>query len=73
VRATPPQSGLGANQRISNVRQAFDYSPTRNYRHVAVVDDIVTTGSTVSEITRLQHRAGVDYVEVWALAPANRR
>ena len=73
VRATPPQSGLGANQRIDNLRQAFDYSPTRDYRHVAVVDDIVTTGSTVSEITRLLHRAGVEYVEVWALARAYRR
>ena len=37
------------------------------------VDDIVTTGSTVSEITRILHRAGVEYVEVWGLARAYRR
>ena len=73
VRATAPQSGLSANQRIENLRQAFACEPRRAYRHVAVVDDIVTTGSTVSEITRLLHRAGVEHVEIWALARAYRR
>ena len=73
VRATPLQSGLSANQRVDNVRQAFDYSPKHQYRHVAVVDDIVTTGSTVTEITRLLHRGGVEFVEIWALARAYRR
>jgi len=73
VRSTLPQSGLSANQRVNNMRQAFDYSPGFDYRHVAVVDDIITTGSTASEITRLLHRAGVEYVEVWALARAYRR
>ena len=73
VRATPLQAGLSARQRKENVRQAFSYTPRREYRHVAIVDDIVTTGSTVAEITRLLHRAGVEYVEVWALARAYRR
>ena len=73
VRATALQSGLSALQRENNVRLAFDYSPRRPYQHVAVVDDIVTTGSTVSEITRLLHREGVEFVEVWALARAYRR
>jgi predicted amidophosphoribosyltransferase len=66
------QSGLSANQRIDNVRQAFAYSPRRDYRHVAVVDDIVTTGKTISRITGLLHRGGVEYVEIWALARAYR-
>jgi ComF family protein len=73
VRATPLQAGLSASQRADNVRQAFDYAPRRRYRHVALVDDIVTTGSTVAEITRVLHREGVEYVEVWALARAYRR
>lgn len=68
LRATPTQSGLSADQREENVRRAFAYHPLRDYRHVAIVDDIVTTGSTVGEITRTLHRAGVEYVEVWALA-----
>lgn len=50
--------------------QAFANSSRRDYRHVAVVDDTVTTGSTISEITRLLHRGGVEYVEILALARA---
>lgn len=68
LRATYVQSGLSASQRVDNVRQAFAYSPLRDYRHIAIVDDIVTTGSTATEITRLLHREGVEFVEVWALA-----
>jgi len=71
-RATPVQSGLSASQRVDNVHQAFAYSPRRAYRHVAVVDDIVTTGSTAAEITRVLHREGIEFVEVWALARAYR-
>jgi len=67
-RSTPVQSGLSAIQREANVRRAFDYQARHDYRHVAIVDDIVTTGSTVGEITKTLHRAGVEHVEVWALA-----
>ena len=73
LHATRGQSGLSAAQREQNVRRAFAYAPKKTYRHVAVVDDIVTTGSTVNEITRTLHRAGVEYVEIWALARVYRR
>ena len=70
TRPTGSQSGLSARQRASNIRHAFNYAPQRTYRHVAVVDDVVTTGSTVTEITTQLHRGGVEFVEVWALARA---
>jgi ComF family protein len=73
IRNTQSQSGLSANQRAQNIRSAFEYTPRREYRHVALIDDIVTTGSTVNEITKTLHRAGVEYVEVWALARVYRR
>jgi ComF family protein len=72
TRTTLNQSGLSAARRSENVRGAFEYAAKREYRHVAVVDDIVTTGSTVDEITRLLHRHDVDFVEIWALARAYR-
>jgi ComF family protein len=72
-RATESQSGLGARQRALNVRGAFSVDNRHGYRHVAIVDDIVTTGSTADAITRALHRAGVDYVEIWALARVYRR
>jgi ComF family protein len=73
ARVTRSQSGLSAPRREQNVRKAFVYTPKHAYRHVALIDDIVTTGSTVTEITRMLHRAGVEYVEVWALARVYRR
>ena len=72
VRATASQSGLNAAERARNLRGAFEYRTPGAYRHVAVVDDIVTTGSTADEITRVLHRGGVDRVEIWALARAYR-
>lgn len=68
TRATSSQSGLSAVQREKNILKAFHYQPKQNYRHVALVDDIVTTGSTVNEITKVLHRGGVEFVEIWALA-----
>ena len=73
VRTTSSQSGLNAKERARNVRRAFEFRARRAYRHVAIVDDIVTTGSTADEITRVLHRAGVEHVEIWALARAYRR
>ncbi len=72
-RVTQSQSGLSAPQREQNVLKAFAYGPKCPYRHVALIDDIVTTGSTVTEITKILHSAGVEYVEVWALARVYRR
>ncbi len=73
TRPTQSQSGLSSPQRESNIRKAFAYAPKHEYRHVALIDDIVTTGSTVTEITGVLHHGGVEYVEVWALARVYRR
>ena len=73
VKPTESQSGLDARQRRKNLRQAFCYKPATLYRHVTIVDDVVTTGATIDEITKLLHQSGVEYVEVWALARTIRR
>ena len=68
TRHTESQSGLSAAKREKNIRSAFSFNNSANYKHVAVVDDIITTGSTLNEITRILKRAGVEKVEVWGLA-----
>jgi ComF family protein len=68
VRHTESQLGLSAYQREKNILKAFKYDAVIQYSHVAVVDDIVTTGSTANEITKTLHRAGVANVEIWGLA-----
>ena len=67
-RDTTSQSGLSASQREKNILKAFTCQASSTYSHVAVVDDIVTTGSTANEITKILHRAGIDRVEIWGLA-----
>ncbi len=68
IRHTESQSGLSASKREKNILGAFAYEPADVYTHVAVVDDIVTTGSTANEISKTLHRAGVSNVEIWGLA-----
>jgi ComF family protein len=70
VRATAPQSGLNARMRRQNLRNAFDAGSALRGRRVAIIDDVVTTGSTVAALTRVLRRVGVRRVDVWALARA---
>ena len=68
IRDTEAQAGLTANQREKNILKAFVCNNDADYQRVAVVDDIVTTGSTANEITKTLHRAGIETVEIWGLA-----
>lgn len=67
-RETAVQSGMNAHQRRRNVRGAFTLVAKDVPRHAAIVDDVVTTGSTTAEIAALLRRVGVEIIEVWTLA-----
>lgn len=70
-RRTRPQTGLDATHRRRNLRGAFRWhGPPLADLHVALVDDVMTTGSTVAECTRVLKRAGAAQVSVWVLARA---
>lgn len=67
------QSGLDARQRKKNVKNVFRVNnKQQNYQHVAVVDDVMSTGATVNEIARLLKKSGVKKVDVWVLARAEK-
>lgn len=67
VRNTPVQHHLSARLRKNNLRTAFRLElPVRDL-HIVIVDDVVTTGSTVGEIAKLLHRHGAATVQVWCL------
>lgn len=70
-RRTPAQSNLPAARRRGNVRAAFALSRLpAGTRHVALVDDVMTTGSTLDECARVLKRAGVKRVDIWVVARA---
>jgi ComF family protein len=64
---TEPQASLDGEQRKKNVRGAFQVNFI-TYQHVALVDDLLTTGSTANEIARTLKNAGVKKVDVWCCA-----
>ncbi|GLQ47309.1 amidophosphoribosyltransferase [Dyella lipolytica] len=71
VRHTDAQTALDATERRRNLRGAFALrGDVALPAHVAVLDDVFTTGTTLSECTRVLKRAGVERVDVWALARA---
>ncbi len=69
-RDNPPQKGLDARQRKRNCRGIFRLTGAIRYRHVALVDDVMTTGATLNEAARVLKQAGVGRVDVYALARA---
>lgn len=71
VRQTEAQTELDALSRRRNVRGAFAlHAGAELPAHVAILDDVMTTGATVAECARVLKRAGVRRVDVWALARA---
>ena len=62
VRHTAPQQSLAREDRRRNVRGAFSVSGEVQGRTVAVIDDVMTTGSTLDEIARVLKAAGAAQV-----------
>lgn len=68
IRATPTQTGLGAAERRRNVRGVFSAGRSVARRSVAIVDDVVTSGSTAGELAKTLLDAGARAASVWAVA-----
>lgn len=70
VRETAPQRTLGRRSRQSNLRGAFACEIDVSGTHVAIVDDVITTGATASSVAEAIRRAGAASVRAWAAARA---
>ena len=72
LRPTRPQVGLGAEERIRNVQDAFGCSDARMAdTDILLVDDVCTTGATLEACTRALLASGVR--SVWALTLAREK
>lgn len=69
-RNTAPQSGLDARERRKNLKNAFSVKKQRLPQSIVIVDDVITTGSTVNELAQTLRRHGVKQVEAWSFARA---
>lgn len=70
IKATLSQRQLSATARAKNVKNAFRYQVLTPYHSVAVIDDVITTGSTLNAICTQLRKQGVQHIQVWALARA---
>jgi ComF family protein len=70
LRRTPYQSGLGARERRRNLAGAFAVRGRVAADHVVLVDDVITTGETCSQLARELLASGVRRVSVLAIARA---
>lgn len=64
---TAPQATLPSEERKKNLQKAFSVKPFQA-QHIVIVDDLLTTGSTVNELARLFRKNGVDRISVWCCA-----
>lgn len=65
---TAPQQNLSRRARRRNMRNAFSVSGNFNGQRIAIIDDVITTGSTANTLARACLSAGAREVEVWAIA-----
>nr|WP_306419349.1 ComF family protein [Novimethylophilus kurashikiensis] len=63
VRETEPQAGLPRAERTRNMRNAFACREGFSGKHVAIVDDVMTSGASLNELARMLKKAGAMRVE----------
>lgn len=72
TRSTPRLMTLDSEERLRAIHGAFqvhpDWARRLRGRHVALVDDVLTTGATLDELSRLLRHHGVAGVSAWVLA-----
>ncbi len=72
-RGVADQAGLSAGQRAANLRHGFQLRRTRLSGPVVLVDDVVTTGASLTEAARVLRMAGVEVLGAATVAATVRR
>ncbi len=70
TRPTESQQTLSAVARRRNVHGAFEAVYKPRYEHIALLDDVMTTGATANELAHCLRKAGVPHIELWVCARA---
>ena len=68
IKHTPPQTGLAWKDRQKNIRKAFSCKIELSGKHVALVDDVMTTGATLNELAKILRKQGAAEISNWVIA-----
>jgi len=69
-RNTARQAKLNRRERLRNVRDAFGVKHRCDGLHIAIVDDVASTGATLQALAKTLLKAGAKRVDAWVLARA---
>lgn len=69
-RNTPSQTELPWRERHKNVRGAFVCQRNLAGKHIAIVDDVMTSGATLNELSKVLKRQGATFISIWVVARA---
>ena len=70
IKNTPHQISLTGKQRHKNIKNAFQMVKTPKAKHIAILDDVMTTGATANELAKVIKATGVSRVDIWVCARA---
>ena len=68
IRNTPSQSSLPWKERDKNVRNAFRCDVDLSGKHVALVDDVLTTGASLNALAAAAKQKGAKKISAWVVA-----
>ncbi len=68
IKNTPPQASLPLKNRLKNMQGAFECKQSFAGKHIALIDDVMTTGSSLNELAKTIKNAGARKVSCYVLA-----
>ncbi len=70
IKDAPKQATLPWRKRHQNVRQAFSCIASLSGQHIALVDDVMTSGATAHAAAQVLLKSGANRVDIWVVARA---
>jgi len=67
---TMHQIELNPQQRQENIQDCFQIKHPIQAKHIAILDDVITTGATANELAKTLKQAGVEKVDIWVCSRA---
>jgi len=68
IKDSPPQVGMSRKDRVKNLKGAFRATLSLQGKRVAIIDDVMTTGTSCHELSLALREQGAQEIRVWVVA-----